>query len=70
MSSNTVIYSNERLTLSAPLVTDHLIVHLGIPGPTIEAGNHALTYGTVEFVGKGEFTVTRNGREASKVVQP
>ncbi len=66
----TTIFSNERLVLSKPLVTDHLIVHMGIPGPTIEAGDHALEYNTAEYIGQGEFTITRHGREACKVVQP
>lgn len=70
MSKFTTIYSADRLTLAAPLITDHLIVHLGDPGPSIEAGEHALSYNTVEYLGRGSFTITRNGREASKVVQP
>lgn len=69
MSKFTTIYSNERLKLRAPLITDSLIVHLGSPGPSIEAGDHALTYGSIEYVGKGEFTVTRHGKEAFKVIQ-
>lgn len=70
MSDTTIIYSDERLTLNGPLVTDHLIVHLGDPGPSIEAGEHAMSYNTVEYLGRGSFLVTRHGREASKVVQP
>lgn len=69
-SKLTTIHSAERLTLHGPLVTDHLIVHLGIPGPTLEAGDHAIEYGTAEYIGSGEFTITRHGRQASKVVQP
>lgn len=70
MSSTTIIHSDDRLTLDGPLVTDHLIVHLGHPGPSIEAGDHAIEYGTAEYIGSGAFTVTRHGRKASRIVQP
>lgn len=70
MSKFTTIYSKEHLKLGAPLITDHLIVHLGDPGPSIEAGDFPLEYGTAEYIGKGTFRILRNGREASKVVQP
>lgn len=70
MSKLTTIYSTDQLTLNGPLVTDLLIVHLGDPGPTLEAGDHAIEYGTAEYIGSGAFTVTRHGRKASRIVQP
>jgi hypothetical protein len=68
--STTVIHRHERLVLVRPLTTDHLIVHMGYPGPTIEAGEHAIEYSSAEYIGSGEFTVLRNGVQAMRIVQP
>jgi len=68
-SRETVIHSDEDLHLQKPLHAEHLIVHLGRPGPTVELGAHDLTWGKIELLGAGHFTLTRNGKQYMQITQ-
>lgn len=61
------IHSTDNLRLARSLQVKELHVHLGRPGPTVEVGDHALEYVSVEFHGRGAFTVTRHGKQMWKV---
>lgn len=61
------IYSTEKIHLGKPLHVKELHVHLGVPGPVLDTGDHDLQYSKVEFHGRGAFTVLRNGRLCWKV---
>ena len=65
----TVIYSTDKLRLADPMHAEHLIVHLGTPGPTVEVGEHDLTWGKIETVGVGNFTLLRRGRQYMQITR-
>lgn len=56
-----IIYHDEHLHLARDLHVEQLVVHLDLPGPTLNIGGHKFTYDEIDLVGVGEFCIMRNG---------
>jgi hypothetical protein len=68
-SKHSTFYSTENLTLGAGWHVEHLIVHLGRPGPTIECGSHEFAWDHLETIGVGDFTIFRNGKQYMQITR-
>lgn len=56
------IYSDERLTLTGDMATEHLIIHLGTPGGSVECCGFRFEFDSIELIGTGSFKIRNGGR--------